>query len=129
MRVRTLILFTVMLACLTHSTKSISQDSNGQASDENVQVPKPDSNEEIYYKNRLDFSLESGWLPVNIPFAFDFLLGGGYGVTPLKYTLVPTIASLRWQMDRVRGPSILRGNWDLEFSGALTLTQRGPETY
>src|ERR1700674_1500077 len=129
MRGRTLILFTVMLACLTYAAKSIAQDSNGHASDEKVQVPKPDFNEEIYYKNRLDFSLESGWLPGNIPFVFDFLLGGGDGVTPLKYTLIPTIASLRWQMERVRGPSILRGNWDLEFSGALTLIPRGPETY
>jgi len=128
MRVRELILFTVMVACLIDAAKCIAQDSNSQPSDEKTQVPKPDFNGDIYYRNRLEFSLESGWLPNNIPFIFDFLLGGGYGVTPLNYTLVPTFASLRWQVDGVRGPSILRGNWDIQFTGALTLIPRGPET-
>lgn len=82
-----------------------------------------------YYKNRLEFSLETGWLPVNIPFVFDCFLGGGYNVTGLEYTLVPTIASLRWQMGDVRGPWILRGNWDLTFSGAFIAIPRGPETH
>jgi hypothetical protein len=87
-----------------------------------------DSNSSVYYKNKLEFSLETGWLPQNIPFPFDFLLGSGYNVTPLKYTLVPTMASLRWQMDDVRGPGILRGNWDLTLSGSFTAIPRGPET-
>ena len=43
--------------------------------------------------------------------------------------VVPVIASLRWQMDDVRGPSILRGNWDLTVSGAFTVIPRGPETH
>jgi len=64
----------------------------------------------------------------NIPFAFDFLLGGGYNVTGLQYTLVPTLASLRWHMGDVRGPSILRGNWDLTLTAAFTAIPRGPET-
>jgi hypothetical protein len=62
------------------------------------------------------------------PLAFDFLVGDQYNQTPLKYTLVPIIASLRWQMDDVRGPSILRGNWDLTLSGSYTMIPRGPET-
>jgi hypothetical protein len=86
-------------------------------------------NSSIYYKNKLEFSVETGWLPINIPFVFDFLLGDGYNKTPLKYTLVPTVASLRWQLDNVRGPGILRGNWDLSFSGAATAIPRGPETH
>jgi len=87
-----------------------------------------DLNQSIYYKNRLEFSLDSGWLPINIPFVFDVFLGDGYTMTPLKYTLVPIIASLRWQMDDVGGPWIFRGNWDLTASGALTVIPRGPET-
>jgi hypothetical protein len=85
-------------------------------------------NRGIYYKNKLEFSLDAGWLPINIPFAFDFLLGGGYTMAPLKYTLVPIIASLRWQLDDPAGPWIFRGNWDLSFSGSVTPIPRGPET-
>jgi len=86
-----------------------------------------DRNRNIYYKNKLEFSLEGGWLPINIPFVFDFLLGGGYNVTGLKYTLAPVIASVRWQVDNVRGPLILRGNWDVTFSASVTAIPRGPE--
>lgn len=129
MSVRKLILLAVMLGCLAQAAKSIAQDPTSQPSQETLRIPKPDFNKEIYYKNRLDFSFESGWLPVNIPFVFDFLLGDGYNMTPLKYTLVPNIASLRWQLDSVRGPWILRGNWDLSFSGALVVIPRGPETH
>jgi hypothetical protein len=50
-------------------------------------------------------------------------------MTSLKYTLVPVIGSLRWQLDDVGGPWILRGNWDLELSGAVTFIPRGPETH
>jgi Lipid A 3-O-deacylase (PagL) len=134
MRIRRLILFALILVCLFSASRSIAQGSDSQPSNETVGISKPadlkpDFNREIYYKNRLEFSLESGWLPINIPFAFDFLLGDGYHTTPLKYTLVPTIASLRWQLDAVRGPWILRGNWDLSFSGALVVIPRGPETH
>jgi hypothetical protein len=87
-----------------------------------------DRNRSIYYKNKLEFSLEGGWLPINIPFPFDFLLGSGYNVTGLNYTLVPIIASVRWQLDDVGGPWILRGNWDVTFSGSITAIPRGPET-
>jgi lipid A 3-O-deacylase PagL len=85
-------------------------------------------NRNIYYKNRLELSLETGWLPVNIPFVFDFLTGSEYNKPPLKYTLVPNILSLRWQMGNVKGPWILRGNWDLTASGSYTEIPRGPET-
>jgi hypothetical protein len=109
--------------------ESVAQPSN-QPADGILQTTKPpDFNSNIYYKNKLEFSLETGWLPQNIPFVFDFLLGDGYNMTPLKYTLVPTLASLRWQMDDVRGPWILRGNWDLTLTGAFTWIPRGPETH
>ena len=127
---RNLPLFALILACLTRPAPCFGQDSKGQPSNEILRVSKPtDFNRSIYYKNKLEFSLETGWLPNNIPFVFDFLLGDGYNQTPLKYTLVPIIASLRWQMGDVRGPAILRGNWDLTFSGAFTVIPRGPETH
>ena len=90
--------------------------------------PAIDSERNFFYKNKLELSLEGGWLPVNIPFVFDVFLGDGYTTTPLKYTLEPIIASVRWQVDDVDGPWIFRGNWDLEASGAAVLIPTGPET-
>lgn len=89
---------------------------------------KPDFNQNIFYRNKLEFSLDGGWLPVNIPFPFDFMMGDNYNTYPLKYTLVPIIGSLRWQLGGIGGPLFLRGNWDLEFSGAVVAIPRGPET-
>jgi hypothetical protein len=94
-----------------------------------VHRSKPaDFNRAIYYRNKLEFSLEGGWLPINIPFPLDIFVGDAYNTYPLKYTLVPIIASLRWQLDSVGSPWILRGNWDLTFSGSVTAIPRGPET-
>jgi len=87
-----------------------------------------DRNRSIYYKNKLEFSLEGGWLPINIPFPFDFLLGDGYNFPGLYYTLVPIMASVRWHLDDVRGPWILRGNWDTTFTANVTVIPRGAET-
>ena len=89
---------------------------------------KPDFNQDVFYSNKLEFSLDGGWLPVNIPFPFDFMMGDNYNTYPLKYTLVPIIGSLRWQLGGIGGPLFLRGNWDLEFSGAVVAIPRGPET-
>jgi len=88
----------------------------------------PDFNRAIYYRNKLEFSLEGGWLPINIPFPLDIFVGDTYNTYPLKYTLVPIIASLRWHLDSVGSPWILRGNWDLTFSGSVTAIPRGPES-
>jgi hypothetical protein len=96
---------------------------------EGMRPPKPpDFNQNIYYKNKLEFGLDVGWLPINIPFVFDVFLGDGYTMTPLRYTLVPIIASVRWQMGEVAGPSFLRGNWDLSASASAVVIPRGPET-
>ena len=37
-----------------------------------------DVNRDIYYKNKLEFSLEAGWLPINIPLPFDVFSGDAY---------------------------------------------------
>ena len=129
MSIRHLMLFTLMLACLTQPALSIGQDSNTQPSDEILRDSKPaDFNRNIYYKNKLEFSLETGWLPINIPFVFDFLVSDQYYRNPLNYTLVPVFASLRWHLGDVGGPWILRGNTDLTFSPSFTVIPRGPET-
>jgi hypothetical protein len=109
---------------------SFGQDSTGEAWDGILPVSKSaDFDSRVYYSNKLEFSMETGWLPFNIPFVFDCFVGDSYNETPLQYTLVPTLASLRWQMGDVRGPGILRGTFDLSFSGALTWIARGPETH
>lgn len=90
---------------------------------------RPDRNLDIYYRDRREFSVDVGWHPVNIPFIYDFAVGDGYNMTPLKYTLVPIIASLRWHVTNVGWRWIFRGNMDFTFSGSVTAIPRGPETH
>ena len=98
-------------------------------SDSRLRGSKPaDFNQDIYYRNKLEFSLDGGWLPDNIPYPLDVFDGFPYNTYPLKYTLVPIIASLRWHINGIGGPWILRGNWDLTVSGSITAIPRGPET-
>ena len=84
-----------------------------------------DFNRAIYYRNKLELSVESGWLPKNIPFPFDFLVGDSYVTGFRHYTLVPTFVSLRWHTGDIRGPGFLRGNTDLTFTGSYTAIPRG----
>lgn len=91
-------------------------------------VRRPDFNRAIYYRNKLEFSLETGWLPINIPFVFDFAIDSPYTKWPLRYTMVPNIASLRWHVDGIDHAWIFRGNWDFTFSGSYTAIPRGAET-
>jgi Lipid A 3-O-deacylase (PagL) len=120
--------FTIIFAFTTYPTFCFGQSAFSQP-DEILTVSKTvHTNSNIYYKNKLEFSLDTAWLPINIPFAFDCFVGDQYNETPLRYTLVPTLASLRWHMGDVRGPGILRGNFDLTLSAALTAVARGPET-
>jgi hypothetical protein len=104
----------------------LGNDSKNSISVKTLRLSKPaDFNREIYYRNKLEFSLETGWLPINIPFVFDFLVGSAYTTWPLHYTMVPNIASIRWHVDGIGGPSILRGNTDFTFSGSYTAIPRG----
>jgi hypothetical protein len=113
----------------TASTVGNTSGDDIQLSKEKVRPAKrPDFNQGIFYRNKLEYSQDVGWLPINIPFPFDFMLSDQYELYPLKYTLVPMIGSLRWQLGKIRGPLILRGNWDLEFSGAVVAIPRGAET-
>jgi Lipid A 3-O-deacylase (PagL) len=90
--------------------------------------PPAGINEQIYRKNNLEFSLEGAWLPINIPFPLDVFEGDPYKLYPLRYTLVPIIASLRWHFSDIKGPMFLRGNWDLTSSASYTQIPKGPET-
>lgn len=96
---------------------------------ETVRTNSPaDRNREIYYRNRLEFAFDLGTLPINIPFPFDFMEGDPYIQHPIRYTLIPILASLRWQISNIGGPWIFRGNWDLTSSGSFTWIPSGPET-
>jgi hypothetical protein len=123
-------LFILLLTCLAQPALSMGQDGAGSASDEVIPVsrPAPDFNSDIYYRNKLEFSLDTGALPINIPFVFDVFVGGDYSQRPLHYTLVPVFPSLRWHMGDVRGPGILRGNTDLTATLSFTAVARGPES-
>jgi Lipid A 3-O-deacylase (PagL) len=89
---------------------------------------RPDFNETIFFRHKLEFSLDVGWLPINVPFPFDVFEGDPYDLYPLRYTLVPVLASVRWQLGGIWGPPVLRGNWDLTFTASATAIPRGPET-
>lgn len=126
---KTLLALLALAAPVEAQGNKLGDDAKSEASVEVARPPKPaDFSRDFYYKNKLDLSLETGYLPVNIPFAFDFLLGDGYNMTPLKYTLRPNILSLRWQSGNPKGPWILHGNWEWSFSGCYTAITRGPET-
>jgi hypothetical protein len=119
-----------LLACLTLPALSRGQEAMAGSSAAVIQVPsakRPDFNTDIYYKNKLEFSLETGALPINIPFVFDVFVGGDYTQRPLHYTLVPIFPSLRWHMSNINGPWILRGNTDLTATLSVTAIPRGPE--
>ncbi len=90
---------------------------------------RPDFNQSIFYRNKLEVSMEAGYLPVNIPFVFNFVTGDTYTTWPRKYTMVPTMLSLRWHIDNISGPPILRGNDDFSFSFSGTAIPRGAETH
>jgi hypothetical protein len=112
------------------ASPSSSDDSKIQPTTEKPPRSKPaDFNRDIYYRNKLEFSLDVGWLPINIPFPFDILEGDPYDLYPLRYTLVPILASLRWHVDNVGSPWIFRGNWDVTFTGSITAIPRGAETH
>jgi Lipid A 3-O-deacylase (PagL) len=115
------------------SERPVENHNAGDASVPPAKIIRPPQttylNQSVYHRNSLEFSFETGWHPVNIPFVYDFAVGGGYTETPLKYTLVPMIASLRWHVNDVGGPWIFRGNFDFTFSGSVTLIPRGPETH
>jgi hypothetical protein len=107
-----------------------SQPADGAARTPEETSRKPwraDFNSDIYYRNKVEFSIESGMLPINLPFVFDVFVGGNYSQNPLHYTAVPVFPSVRWQMGDLHGPWFLRGNTDMTFTWSVTGFPRGPE--
>ncbi|HTS06434.1 MAG TPA: acyloxyacyl hydrolase [Candidatus Eisenbacteria bacterium] len=95
-----------------------------------VQNPaSSDFNQDIYYRNKLEFALDGGYFPINIPFPFDVFEGDPYELYPLRYTLVPVVVSIRWHIDSIGGRWIFRGNWDMTASFSATAIPRGAETH
>jgi len=127
--------FALCLACLMPATVSSGQDQaagpQNAATQPAAPAPPPsrppDFNSDIYYRNKIEFSLETGVLPINIPFVYDLFVGDDYSENPLHYTLVPVFPSIRWQMGKISGPSILRGNTDVTATFSVTAIPRGPE--
>jgi hypothetical protein len=117
-----------LVFCVAPPGLSIGQDGKNPFSDEILLKVEPaDFNREIYFKHKLEFSLDTGCLPNNIPFLFNPLMGEKWAQNPLDYTLVPIIFSLRWHWGNIAAPSFIRGNTDLTFSGSYTVIPRGPE--
>jgi hypothetical protein len=123
---RTLLLFTLVLLTFQLPVASFAGDAASQPADE--VPPAADFNNAIYYKNKLEFAFDTGWFPYNTPFVFNPLMGDKWDRPPLDYTLVPLIISLRWHLDDLGGPWMLRGNTDITFSGSYTLIPQGPES-
>jgi Lipid A 3-O-deacylase (PagL) len=124
-------MFTLTLACLTLPALSNGQDSKSQPSDEILRDSKSaDFNRDIYYRHKLEFSFETGCLPINTPFVFDVFASNDYGRFPYlpNYTLVPAMPSLRMHLGKLGGRWFLRGNTDLSFSPAFIAIPKGPET-
>lgn len=130
MNIRTLAVITLALACLALSTPSFAQDSINQPPDGSLMNAEPaDFNREIYYKNKLEFSFDSGYLYNNTDFIFRPLEAETRPNPPHNYVLIPLTPSLRWHLDDIGGPWFLRGNTDLTISGNYTVIARAPETY
>jgi hypothetical protein len=113
-------------------TESFHEQTGNHASAEGLApYSVPDVNRETFYKNKLELGLEAGALPINTP----MLVGPIFGYSlhrPHKgwaafYTLVPTIASVRWQLYDPTGPWLLRGNTEFTFGGTYTAITEGPE--
>ena len=129
MMVRRWILRSLFLLVLLPPGAACEDVQNALIATRRERPPTDDFNDQIYYRNKLEFSQEVGVLPVNIPFVFDLFVGDDYSQKPLHYTLVPVFPSLRWHMGKLSGPGILRGNTDLTVTGSITAIPRGPETH
>jgi hypothetical protein len=128
MTINKIVFCTLTFVCLAQPKPSIAQDSKSKFSGETLAKLEPgDFNRKIYFKHKLEFSLDTGWLPNNIPFIFDPFMGEKWARVPLDYTLVPLIFSVRWHWGNIAAPSFIRGNTDLTFSGSYTAIPRGPE--
>ena len=71
----------------TPGQKSIvASDSTGESNEPPLVVRrrewKPDFNKAVFFRHKLEFSLDVGWLPINVPFPFDVFEGDPYDLYP-----------------------------------------------
>ncbi len=116
------------LACLSFAVPLSARAESNQSS--NGAPSETDFNQQIYYKNKLEFAYDTSYLFYNVPLLFDPFLGEKFARVPgtVNYTLLPLIGSLRWQLYNPCGPSFLRGNTDVTFGGSYTVITQGPES-
>ncbi len=120
------------LALLTLCGRSLAEDSTpGLTAANSPDSAAEDFNREIYYRNKLEISFDTGCLFYNTPLILGPILGDAFKRKPFlpNYTIVPLIYSLRWQPYGIRGRSFWRGNTDFTFGGSYNLITQGPESY
>lgn len=130
MNIRNFAVIALSLAGLALTTPAHAEDTTARTSSATAPLTEPDDfNRKIYYKNKLELAFDAGHLPFNSEFVFDFLEGQNWAKLPRDYTLIPLTLSLRWHLDDLGGPGILRGNTDVTFGGNYTIIPQGPESY
>jgi hypothetical protein len=120
------------LAILAFSRPSFAGDSSSSLEAANPPVPASgDFNREIYYRNKLELSFDTGYLPFNTPLILGPLIGDKFQrhANLPNYVIVPLMSSLRWQLYDIKGRSFWRGNTELSLSGSYNVIVHGPESY
>jgi len=130
MRVRRFTALVLAVACLALAAPSFGQDSKSKSPDAPPADSGPDFNNQIYYRNKLEFSFDTGCLFYNTPLILDPIMGARFARVPdsVNYTLVPLDFALRWHLYDIRGRSFWRGNTDLALGGSYIVITQGPES-
>ncbi len=144
MTLKCVVLWVVALLCLASAVRAeeapnqpITQslDSPGEISGEQQEIPPSllvpaDFNQRVFFKNKIEASLETGFLPFNTPLILDPILGLAFSRDKAQpnYELVPVALILRWQLYDPRGWWLLRGNTEFAFGAEYCGIPRGPES-
>jgi hypothetical protein len=130
MTTRRLTVCALIGAWLVLSTPSFGQE----ISSPSVETPRvselADFNRRIFYKNKVEFEFETGWLWFNTPLLLGPVLGDKFHRSRFvtDYTLNPYILGARWQLYDISGRSFWRGNTGVSLAGTGTVIAQGPET-
>jgi hypothetical protein len=90
-----------------------------------------DFNREIYYRNKLEFAFDAGWLGYNTPLILDPLIGQAFHAYPglPGYNIIPLIWSVRWHLYDISGRLFWRGNTDASLGLSYNIISAGPESF
>jgi Lipid A 3-O-deacylase (PagL) len=146
MRLKYAVVLSIMFACFAsasvaaepangttqeQSTESSAKKSAQSFSDTTARRRAPaDFNRKVFFRNKLELSLETGGLPLNTPLLLGPLIGDNFSREKglPDYTLIPTSLMLRWQLYDPHGPSFLRGTTEFSFGGVYAAIVQGPES-